>query len=50
MPLMLQIGFGLTAFESGALTFAGAAGALTMKALAGPILADVYKTVGFLKP
>jgi EmrB/QacA subfamily drug resistance transporter len=38
MPVMLQIGFGLTAFESGALTFAGAAGALTMKALAGPIL------------
>ncbi|SMH57232.1 drug resistance transporter, EmrB/QacA subfamily [Azospirillum lipoferum] len=38
MPVMLQIGFGLSAFESGALTFAGAAGALTMKALAGPIL------------
>ncbi|MFP5517678.1 MAG: DHA2 family efflux MFS transporter permease subunit [Alphaproteobacteria bacterium] len=38
MPVMLQVGFGLTAFESGALTFAGAAGALTMKALAGPIL------------
>jgi EmrB/QacA subfamily drug resistance transporter len=38
VPVMLQIGFGLSAFESGALTFAGAAGALTMKALAGPIL------------
>nr|WP_326522689.1 DHA2 family efflux MFS transporter permease subunit [Azospirillum isscasi] len=38
MPLMLQVGFGRTPFESGALTFAGAAGALTMKALAGPIL------------
>jgi len=38
MPLLLQVGFGRTAFESGALTFAGAVGALTMKQLAGPIL------------
>lgn len=38
VPVMLQIGFGLSPFESGALTFAGAAGALTMKALAAPIL------------
>lgn len=38
VPVMLQIGFGLSAFESGALTFVGAAGALTMKALARPIL------------
>ncbi|WP_448204067.1 DHA2 family efflux MFS transporter permease subunit [Azospirillum sp. sgz302134] len=38
MPLLLQVGFGRTPFESGALTFAGAVGALTMKTLAGPIL------------
>ena len=38
MPLMLQVGFGRTAFESGALTFAGAVGALTMKTMAQPIL------------
>ncbi len=38
LPLMLQIGFGLSPFESGMLTFAGAAGALTMKMTAGPIL------------
>ena len=38
LPLMLQLGFGLNALESGLLTFAGAAGALTMKFVAGPIL------------
>ena len=31
LPLLLQIGFGLTPFESGSLTFATAAGALMMK-------------------
>jgi EmrB/QacA subfamily drug resistance transporter len=31
LPLMLQIGFGLSALNSGLLTFASAAGALTMK-------------------
>jgi EmrB/QacA subfamily drug resistance transporter len=31
LPLLLQIGFGLTPFESGSLTFAAAAGSLTMK-------------------
>lgn len=31
LPLMLQLGFGLTAFASGLLTFASAAGALVMK-------------------
>ena len=31
LPLLLQIGFGLTPFESGSLTFAAAAGALVMK-------------------
>jgi EmrB/QacA subfamily drug resistance transporter len=43
LPLMLQIGFGLSPFESGMLTFAGAAGALTMKMTAAPIL----RTFGF---
>jgi EmrB/QacA subfamily drug resistance transporter len=38
LPLMLQIGFGLTPFESGTLTFTTAVGALLMKTTAGPIL------------
>ncbi len=38
LPLMLQVGFGMSAFESGSLTFASAAGALTMKIVASPIL------------
>ena len=38
LPLMLQAGFGLTAFASGQLTFAAALGALTMKLAARPIL------------
>jgi EmrB/QacA subfamily drug resistance transporter len=38
MPLMLQVGFGLTPFQSGSLTFAAAAGALTMKVTAARIL------------
>ena len=36
LPLLLQIGFGLTPFESGSLTFATAAGALLMKFTAPP--------------
>jgi MFS family permease len=36
--MMLQVGFGLTPFASGSLTFASAAGALCMKFTAGPIL------------
>ncbi|MEX2649569.1 MAG: MFS transporter [Alphaproteobacteria bacterium] len=43
LPMMLQLGFGLTPFASGAITFAGAAGALTMKVAAAPIL----RAVGF---
>ena len=35
---MLQVGFGLTPFASGSLTFAAAAGALLMKFTAAPIL------------
>lgn len=38
LPLMLQVGFGLTAFQSGMLTFAAAAGAITMKFTAPAIL------------
>ena len=37
-PLMLQLGFGLSPFASGMITFAGAAGAITMKMTAAPIL------------
>jgi EmrB/QacA subfamily drug resistance transporter len=38
VPLMLQVGFGLSPFASGMITFASAAGALTMKLTAAPIL------------
>ena len=38
LPLMLQIGFGLSAFQSGSLTFASSAGALLMKFTAPRIL------------
>jgi len=38
LPLMLQLGFGLSPFASGLLTFASAAGALTMKFTAAPII------------
>ena len=38
LPLFLQIGFGLTAASSGAITFASAAGSLAMRACAKPIL------------
>ncbi len=38
LPLMLQLGFGLSPFASGLLTFASAAGALTMKMTALPII------------
>lgn len=34
MPMMLQVGFGLSALRSGLITFAGAVGALLMKTLA----------------
>lgn len=43
LPLMLQFGFGMTAFQSGLLTFASSAGALLMKPTAGPIL----RRIGF---
>jgi Major Facilitator Superfamily len=38
LPLLLQVGFGLTPFESGSLTFAAAAGALVMKFTASTAL------------
>lgn len=39
LPLMLQLGFGLDALQSGLITFVSAAGALLMKTLAKTILA-----------
>jgi len=38
LALLLQLGFGLSAFQAGLLTFAGAAGALLMKTTARPII------------
>lgn len=38
LPLMFQVGFGLDAFQTGIITFAGAFGALAMKLTAGAIL------------
>jgi MFS family permease len=38
LPLLLQLGFGMTAFESGMITFAAAVGAIAMKFAAPPIL------------
>ncbi len=38
LPLMFQLGFGLTAFSSGLLTFTSAAGAMFMKMSAAPII------------
>ncbi len=43
LPLMLQIGFGMTPLQSGLTTFIAAAGAMAMKATASPIL----NTFGF---
>jgi len=38
LPLMFQLGFGLTPLQSGSLTFASAVGAMGMKAIAPPIV------------
>lgn len=43
LPLLLQLGFGMSPFQSGLLTFSGAAGAITMKFTAPRIV----KTFGF---
>ena len=45
LPLMLQLGFGLSPFASGLLTFAGAAGSMPMK-VAAPFM---LRTFGFRK-
>ncbi len=46
MPLMLQLGFGLTPFQSGLITFVGAIGAITTKFLARRVFAAVgFRTV-----
>lgn len=42
-PLLFQLGFGMTALNSGLLSFAGAMGAMLMKTTAGPII----RTFGF---
>lgn len=38
LPLMLQVGFGMSPFQSGMITFTGALGALLMKLVARPVL------------
>jgi EmrB/QacA subfamily drug resistance transporter len=38
LPMMMQLGFGMSAAASGAITFMSAAGAMLMKAFAAPIL------------
>jgi EmrB/QacA subfamily drug resistance transporter len=38
LPLMLQLGFGMTAFQSGSLTFVSGMGAMIMKFAAQPLL------------
>jgi EmrB/QacA subfamily drug resistance transporter len=38
LPLMMQVGFGMSAAASGAITFTAAAGSLVMKATATPVL------------
>jgi EmrB/QacA subfamily drug resistance transporter len=43
LPLMLQVGFGLNAFQSGSITFIASLGAMAMKTTAAPIL----RTFGF---
>jgi EmrB/QacA subfamily drug resistance transporter len=43
LPLLMQVGFGLSPFKSGLVTFASSAGAMGMKALA----ARIIKTFGF---
>ena len=46
LPLLLQLGFGLTPFQSGLMTFASALGAIAMKTTAAPVIRRyVFKTV-----
>ena len=43
LPLLMQVGFGLSPFQSGLVTFASAVGAMGMKTLA----ARIIRTFGF---
>ena len=43
LPLLMQVGFGLSPFKSGLVTFASAVGAMGMKTLA----ARIIRTFGF---
>uniref|UniRef100_Q07LI0 Drug resistance transporter, EmrB/QacA subfamily n=1 Tax=Rhodopseudomonas palustris (strain BisA53) TaxID=316055 RepID=Q07LI0_RHOP5 len=43
LPLLMQIGFGLSPFQSGLVTFASSAGAMGMK----PLAARIIRTFGF---
>jgi EmrB/QacA subfamily drug resistance transporter len=43
LPLLMQVGFGLTPFQSGLVTFVSAAGAMSMK----PLAARIIRTFGF---
>jgi len=45
LPLMMQLGFGMSALESGAITFSSAVGAVAMKAAARPLL----RSIGYRK-
>jgi MFS family permease len=46
LPMMMQLGFGVTAAQSGLITFASAAGAMLMKAAAAPVLRRLgFRTV-----
>jgi MFS family permease len=38
LPLLFQVGFGMTPFQSGSITFASAVGAIAMKFIAPPLL------------
>jgi len=46
LPLMLQLGFGLTAFEAGLITFAGGIGAISAKLVS----TQVFASHGFRNP
>ncbi|WEF25597.1 MFS transporter [Paracoccus sp. S3-43] len=46
LPLMLQLGFGLTAYQAGAITFAGGIGAISAKLIS----TQVFASHGFRNP
>jgi len=46
LPLLLQVGFGMTPFQSGLITFVSAVGAMSMKMAAAPLLRRLgFRTV-----